>query len=299
MPKCTECSHNEDAGKFCSQCGGKLEAAPAAGHSLYNDKGKSLYNEKGAGNVSTDQAFRRNCPACDLPIPSGKITCLGDDYHLNCFKCHKCNKLLNLATYRTFEKRFYCGPCIDTGTMYNQWKTTDDAKRFEQKKEEVKMKGGTTVDSGCYLTFDPASGGTLFINWRETKIDGAIAYFKPKKAVPKFKFTNKGGKDELTRGCDQTEMKNYYTGMCNFVKMCKELDGDFIQFKNDHCTVYAHLEGDKVAKWELNSWYDLSTMNRLTVSVQPTLSEAYKGVITIGKDAFIASGARGATLAIK
>jgi len=261
---------------------------------------KSLYNEKGAGQVSTNQAYRLNCPLCELPIASGKISLGGQDYHIACFKCKKCDKNVNLATYRMLNNLFYCPECIDTnGTLYQKWKTTDDAKRFSQKKEEVKAPGGRTVDMGCYLTSETASGGSLFINWTKEKVEGAIAYFKPKKKVPGFKFTQKGGKEELTRGCESTEMKNYYIGVCNFVKMCKEFDGDLVLFRNDVCAVYVHLEGDKIEKWECGKWYDIQALPKLCASVQPSGSTAYEGVQSLGKDAFISTGSRGASLNIK
>ena len=31
---------------------------------------------------------------------------------------------------------------------------------------------------GCYLTFDSASHGTLFNNWSEAPVDGALLFFK-------------------------------------------------------------------------------------------------------------------------
>ena len=45
----------------------------------------------------------------------------------------------------------------------------------------------TLGTKGCYLTFDAASQGTLFVHWSETPIEGAIAFFAPRKNVPGFK----------------------------------------------------------------------------------------------------------------
>jgi hypothetical protein len=36
---------------------------------------------------------------------------------------------------------------------------------------------------GCYLTFGVESHGTLFVHWSETPIEGAIAFFAPRKNV--------------------------------------------------------------------------------------------------------------------
>jgi hypothetical protein len=305
MAKCTECGSTEDSGKFCGQCGAALkteEAAPKAapGPSAPLKKGEDIYHEKGAGTVSVDQKFRTNCPLCELPIPAGKITCEGNDYHLACFKCKKCDKKLNLAQYRKLDNKFYCGECIDTnGSMYQAWKLTDDAKRFAQKKEEVKAStGGNVMDMGCYLSFDTASGGSLFLNWKNEQLPGAVAYFKPKKTVPKFKFTSGGGKSELTRGCETSQMMNYYIGMCNFIKMANEFQGSFVLLSSDVAAVFAHVEGDKVVQWEKGQWQDTTALPKLCVSVCPHASTSYKGVKTMGKDAFISAG-NGASLNIK
>lgn len=66
------------------------------------------------------------------------------------------------------------------------------------------------LGSGCYLTFSTASQGTLFINWSEKPIEGALAYIKPNKPVPKFKFTTNGGRSELMRNIQGPNIKRYY-----------------------------------------------------------------------------------------
>ena len=53
---------------------------------------------------------------------------------------------------------------------------------------------------GCYLMAEETSGGTLNIQWSETAVEGAIAFCNPTKNVPKFKFTQNGGKREVSRG---------------------------------------------------------------------------------------------------
>ena len=66
------------------------------------------------------------------------------------------------------------------------------------------------LGSGCYLTFSTASQGSLFTNYSEAPIEGALAYFKPGKPVPKFKFTQNGGKSELIRTIQGPNIKRYY-----------------------------------------------------------------------------------------
>eukprot|EP00397_Hematodinium_sp_SG-2012_P041886 GEMP01046230.1.p1 GENE.GEMP01046230.1~~GEMP01046230.1.p1 ORF type:complete len:144 (+),score=27.35 GEMP01046230.1:105-536(+) len=38
--------------------------------------------------------------------------------------------------------------------------------------------------------------------WSERGVPDALAYFQPTKTVPKFKYSTRGGKYELKRGCD-------------------------------------------------------------------------------------------------
>jgi len=77
---------------------------------------------------------------------------------------------------------------------------------------------------GAYLTFDPVSGGTLFIHWSKEEVRGALLYAVPKKNVPAFKY--KGNpKSEIVRDL-QTDKKKWYRGCCEFVKAVKIYDSD-------------------------------------------------------------------------
>ncbi|CDJ69621.1 Chromosome III, complete sequence, related [Eimeria necatrix] len=77
---------------------------------------------------------------------------------------------------------------------------------------------------GAYLVFDTASNGTLFIVWSVSPVEGAMAFFEPKKPVPDFKYKDKGGKSEIFRNLSQ-DKKNYYEGFCQFFKTAAEHKG--------------------------------------------------------------------------
>lgn len=79
------------------------------------------------------------------------------------------------------------------------------------------------VGEGGYLTFDASSQGTLFMTWSKTPVDGALAYFKPTKVVPQFKYL-RSGKSELVRNIQQ-DHKQYNQGWCSFAKTCKQFEG--------------------------------------------------------------------------
>ena len=70
--------------------------------------------------------------------------------------------------------------------------------------------GAAPAGRGCYLVRTEENSGTLYACWSETVVEGAIAYTSPRKAVPKFKFNQRGGKNELKRGLGGPLIKNYY-----------------------------------------------------------------------------------------
>lgn len=74
--------------------------------------------------------------------------------------------------------------------------------------------------TGCYLTLEETGQGTLFLNWSETTVPSALAFFKPTKTVPKFKFKQNGGKTELMRDCGGgVKIKKFYQGITQYVKL--------------------------------------------------------------------------------
>lgn len=89
-------------------------------------------------------------------------------------------------------------------------KPTFPLDTLDRKHAHAKIINMAELGSGCYLTFSPASQGTLFINWSETPVDGALAFFRPNKTVPKFKFTTNGGRSELIRTIQGPQIKRYF-----------------------------------------------------------------------------------------
>ena len=110
------------------------------------------------------------------------------------------------------------------------------------------------LGSGCYLTISESSGGSIFSQWSETPVDGALAYFKPNKVVPKWKFNSNGGKTEVVRNANKgVGVKEFYRGYCMFVKMAKSFDGDFVMLKDD-CGVFLNYDATPVVKASTGSF---------------------------------------------
>lgn len=61
------------------------------------------------------------------------------------------------------------------------------------------MRERESVGRRCYLTFGAESHGTLFVHWSAEPVEGALAFFAPRKNVPGFKFKQNGGRSELIR----------------------------------------------------------------------------------------------------
>ena len=55
---------------------------------------------------------------------------------------------------------------------------------------------GPDATKGCYLVFDIASEGSLFLHWSDTPVPMAVAYMQPRIAVPAFKYKANGGRSE-------------------------------------------------------------------------------------------------------
>ncbi|KAL8455210.1 hypothetical protein Emag_000955 [Eimeria magna] len=146
---------------------------------------------------------------------------------------------------------------------------------------------------GAYLTFDGASNGTLFIIWSHTPVDGAFAFFEPKKAVAEFKFKDNGGKSEIIRNLMEDKIK-YYRGWCEFFKfgaenhgICKLLPGaDQAPLKVE----VAFLDGSRVLR--LQEGASLPVKNMTAIGCVPKGDPAFQAQ-TLAKEVFVRNARKG------
>jgi hypothetical protein len=121
----------------------------------------------------------------------------------------------------------------------------------------------------CYLTYDGASNGTMYLNWKQSQWSGdSWAYIKCGKPVAKFKFTNFGGKSELLRDCAQAHADRQFTGWTHFVKLCKDQKGELIINTSD-VKIYLVDNKANVSRLETGKAYTLDNI---------------EGVAAVGKD---------------
>lgn len=83
-------------------------------------------------------------------------------------------------------------------------------------------------DEGCYLVYD-SDGAKLCTYYSRTKVEGAIAFWKPGpgKTIQGFKFKKNCGRSDLIKNCAAgiAGRKNYYSGWCQYIRLAKALDG--------------------------------------------------------------------------
>ena len=85
----------------------------------------------------------------------------------------------------------------------------------------------------CCLVFEPINSGTFSLQWYEgAEPEGALAYFEPKKPVPRFKLTANGGRSELCRDVGGPRAKRFYEGWAYFLKTAHSFGGGLTFYDN-------------------------------------------------------------------
>jgi len=158
--------------------------------------------------------------------------------------------------------------------------------------------GPPTTSEGCYLSYLSDSGGKLEIQYSRTPVDNAVGFWAAGhgKKIQGFKF-NGGGRQELIKGIAGGEIgkKNYYSGVCQFVKEAKKFKGwvvmNDIVAKGIDVDVYVYWrDGSRMAKLDFSDGrlQDISDVDAVTVV--PRDSDFYKGVKNIDIGTFLNKG---------
>jgi hypothetical protein len=87
------------------------------------------------------------------------------------------------------------------------------------------------IGDGGYLVFTAVSDGTLTLHFSPQEVKESLAYFKPMKIVPAFKYRQNAGRQEIIRKL-MNNQRGYYDGFAQFVKEGKEFNADLYLFKN-------------------------------------------------------------------
>ena len=79
---------------------------------------------------------------------------------------------------------------------------------------------------GCYLVYEPDSGGRLMTVYSRGYVPmNAVGFWCPGegKSIQDFKFKQAGGRSELIKGIagGDSNRRKYFVGWCQFIKMAK------------------------------------------------------------------------------
>ena len=158
----------------------------------------------------------------------------------------------------------------------------------------------TDGPEGCYLTFEPDSGGRLMLFYSKGEIPkNAVGFWcpGPGKEIQGFKYKQNGGKSELIKGIaggDQNRRK-YYSGWCQFIKLAKAMNGYVIKFPLHN---HQGVEVDVVAyDSKTNQPYELDLDDGLVevgnfdaIAVIPKHNTTFRGMKSIVINNFLELG---------
>ncbi|KAJ9469796.1 hypothetical protein DIPPA_27768 [Diplonema papillatum] len=150
----------------------------------------------------------------------------------------------------------------------------------------AKTKGSWT-GPGLFLIYNDSQNGSLFCVCSKTPVPNALAYGKPNKPIPEFKYTNQGGRTELQRGA--ADVKQYMKGFATFFKACKSLGCQIdLQETGGPFEIQSflhHTSADKVTKLEPGNMTGTESVDAF--GVIPRANNDLAGVQTMAKGVFV------------
>jgi Immune Mapped Protein 2 (IMP2) N-terminal domain len=183
-----------------------------------------------------------------------------------------------------------------TNTMYEPEEAAADSPQ-SAKENQYKPSNDPVGPTGCYLVYEPSSGGRLMIHYSTGVVpDNAVGFWAPAPSHPiqKFKFTGAAGRSELIRGIagGDSNRRKYFVGWCQFLKQAHARKGSFIQFtaqQGVQVDIYGYVQS-KHSPEILTSekMVDLSKYD--AIAVMPKHHEFLKGVKSIVMSNFLEKG---------
>lgn len=75
------------------------------------------------------------CQICNSRVyPMEKLAVDGMVFHSSCFRCKKCNTVLNLATYASLNKEIYCKPHLkELFSKEGKYNFTEKDQQYQEK----------------------------------------------------------------------------------------------------------------------------------------------------------------------
>ena len=146
-----------------------------------------------------------------------------------------------------------------------------------------KRASSSTKASGAYLVYSVESGGMLYLQWSDSTVSGALAFFSPRKTVPAHKKTQNAGRVELIRGIAANKHK-MLEGVVVFVKEAAIWDSDVKSIDNQYFDIW-YCQGGSVKGLSPGSTVGIGKTNAL--AVMPHGNTSFKGVQKIDVNNFV------------
>jgi hypothetical protein len=117
--------------------------------------------------------------------------------------------------------------------------------------------------TGCYLIWEEANQGSMYLLWSRSAVDDALAVFRPKdmSRIQNFKFTSSGGKTELKRNATPDggpHVKRYMEGWTEYVKQARKHDAEVMVSEGCPAVLVLNLTDTTIVHVEPGQWYDVS-----------------------------------------
>jgi len=152
--------------------------------------------------------------------------------------------------------------------------------------------------TGCYLVYEPASGGRLMLHYSQGIVpDNAVGFWcpGPGQSIQGFKFKQAGGRSELIKGIagGDANRRKYFAGWCQFLKLAKAKNGRIIQFTPEQgvavdCYAYQTSKSHPEFLDLESGLVDITHYN--AIAVVPKHHAFLQGVKTINENNFLELG---------
>ena len=164
------------------------------------------------------------------------------------------------------------------------------------------MSGGFADEEGpegCYLTYEPNSGGRMVLLYSQGKIPlNAIGFWcpGPGQSIQGFKFKKDAGRVELIKGIagGDTNRRKYFSGWCQFIKLAQAKQAYVIKFPNAQKGVEVDLIGfikreERIVELNLDDGLvEVAAFD--AIACVPKYNTTFRGLKSIGLTNFVEKG---------
>jgi len=112
--------------------------------------------------------------------------------------------------------------------LFGNWWMRQEVQRKAKQRAPAPAAEADESAAGAYLIYQTTNYGQMILVWSKVAVENALAFGRPQKIVPAFKFAQ-DGHWELTRNI-QSDKQTWYLGWVMFVKACAAFDCEVVDF---------------------------------------------------------------------